>query len=131
MSDLVRMLGKKRTQEEIQSFLLRVGGNQDWSTDEDAVFCSMRDKGLELMFDRSEVLHAIFLLSEGEDGADEYREEIPGGLVFSYSQQDVRTKLGSPSSASEAKRFLNETISPWDKYNCGSYTIHIEYSRSK
>ena len=57
---------------------------------------SLRDGLLVKLSEAGEIL-AIFLMSEGKDGASEFRGELPGRLNFAAEPEDAIRALGAPA----------------------------------
>lgn len=71
----------------------------------------------------------VFFYSEGKDNYSEYKEELPFGLTFRDTREDVIDKLGDESwqrRAQDGKRVISNR---WDKLPNVPYRLHVTYSK--
>lgn len=72
-------------------------------------------------------LSGVFLYAEGKDSYSQFVGELPMGLSFSTSQENIGKKLGS-SSWDRKRSDGSVAAERWD--NVADYRIHITYSKS-
>lgn len=68
----------------------------------------------------------IFFHAEGKDGYSEYKGELPGGISFSDTREDVLKKMGTPSwqrMSKDGQRIIT------DRWELPNYRLHVTYSK--
>lgn len=77
----------------------------------------------------SSILETILLYSEGLDEYSAYQGEMPNGISFGHSRAQVRKRLGKPEKSGAASK--RDQIPPWDRYNFGTYGLHVQYAEDE
>jgi hypothetical protein len=105
---LVRLFGKSEQSQEVQALRAEMGNDPKRSDYEDASYLIWYERGVEILFDKKQPIPAvktIFLHAKSRDehkGAflnppyQEYCGELPCGLSFKDSRDDVERRLGKP-----------------------------------
>lgn len=104
-----------------------VGEAQEW-TDEGDVYFTSKTSGVELLTNTRGDVAAIFLFGPESEGVSEYRSDLPSGLRFGLSRDEVRSLLGDPDESGDAKVHLGDAIASWDKYRLADYCLHARYA---
>lgn len=69
----------------------------------------------------------VFFYSEGKDNYNQYKSDLPFGLSFNDTRQDVLMKLGQQSwqrLAKDGKRVISDR---WDDLPDVPYRLHVTY----
>jgi hypothetical protein len=59
---------------------------------------------------------------------EEYRDEIPLGLILSMSQTAKMKRLGEPVRSGGGNRVIFGAFPAWDKYYFKRFSLHLQYS---
>lgn len=87
------------------------------------IFYEFQDHDLEIQCNKNFIIETIFI-----KGSDFDKELLHLDFDFNFTQDMIRDCLGEPSfSGSESNsRYLGKS-GAWDRFDFGSYVIHIEY----
>jgi hypothetical protein len=95
---LSSMLGKGIDSAEIKTSLSSLGTPQiNKSSAGD--YYSFQAEGVSLKFDTQNKLDAIFYYSEGADGFQQYKGDLPLGLTFQLTRKEIESILGPPDNS--------------------------------
>jgi len=93
----------------------------------DDEFQEYKELGFGLCYE-SGVLHQVALHSGlGDSSYARYERELIHGVVFGYSEDDVRQEMGSPVFEGGGNSGFFGKVLRWIKYKRGSHTIHFEF----
>jgi hypothetical protein len=106
INTLKALLGKVEESEEMAAFRRGLKDPPKVSRFSDIYYHEWKDHGLAFLFDKKGALTTIFLYADGADGYKQYRGQLPEGLRFSDTREDVENKLGEPEKLDPA----------WDVY---------------
>jgi hypothetical protein len=88
--------------------------------------------GISMVLPDGEITSAVHLHSFGHDGYSEFQGEIPAGIVFAMSRDEVRSRLGNPVECGDGGRVLLLGPRPaWDAYVVDGQRLHLEYAEDK
>lgn len=97
--------------------------------DEDTLYLLNSDEGIGVTMPLNLIIDTIQFYSEGKDGCSMFKGELPFNLQFSYSRDEVRSRLGMPKKSGGGKTVLYIGYTPyWDKYFLDGCTLHFQYS---
>ncbi len=118
MNNIVDLIGKKKAEPEVSSFIDSMNGTCEEDLYGDLIINDYKEHGLCIYFDESsERLSSLFFYSEGKDEHHEYKEELPHNLTFTERRESIISRLGSPSQRKDK----------WDRFDFEDYFIHITY----
>lgn len=128
-SDLLNLLGRDLHEPAVQSVIQQLG-YPDLEEDEPSGFVIDTSwHGLELHLSDNKAINAIVLHTD--DPNDEllcaYRGELPMGLSFSMTRDDVRKLLGSPIASGEGTLVLGLQLQAWDNFVSNQHRYQIKY----
>jgi hypothetical protein len=84
--------------------------------------------GLEAVATHDGVVQAIFFKAKGVEGSAGYAEDLPNGLAFSNSRNDVRQNLATPAMSGEAGgEGIMAIAHSWDRFEDGKTYLRCEY----
>lgn len=81
---------------------------------------SYQSHGLCIYIDQNDNIVNAFLYSEGYEEFSQYKLDLPHGIKFSDTREDVYNKLGEPEIHREK----------FARYDFGRYLVHFQYSSS-
>lgn len=97
--------------------------------EENTLYLLNSDEGIGVTMPLNLIISTIQLYSEGKDGCRMFKGELPFNLQFSYSRDEVRSRLGMPKKSGGGKTVLYIGYTPyWDKYFLDGCTLHFQYS---
>lgn len=125
---VIGLLGRRKSEPDFLEFLhASIGEFRTWE-DEGDTFYTGRSSGVEVLVSGEGSVDAVFLFGPGSGEGPEYIGTLPHGLRFGYSRAEVRSLLGQPIESGEGETFLGQVVYPWDKFDCGRYTLHVRYT---
>jgi hypothetical protein len=137
-----KLLGKPVDSPEVKVFLVNLDATENLEIDPDdgTAYISREELGFSLLFKEAGwiknpsyaslpkntlVFVSCFYYAEGHEGYRQFSGELPRGLSFSDSRDDVHKKLGPPSWQRERNgRVISE------KWVFGDRSLHVTYSRN-
>ena len=105
-------------------------------------FAQVKDKGIALAFKEKSyvlsnrtrfdphgplILIAVHLYGEDVEGFRGFEGELPGGIRFRTSSEDVRARLGTPSKSGGGNIDFGKTWPFWDRYTFPECAVRIQY----
>jgi hypothetical protein len=94
----------------------------------DQSYVSFPDLGISLVLPDDEVVSAVHLYSDQHDGFSGYAGELPNGLSFGMTKDEVRATFGDPDQSGPARDIHPFGMSPaWDSFVSDGRRIHVEY----
>jgi hypothetical protein len=99
INTLKALLGKGEESAEMAAFRRGLKGPPKVTRLPDCYFHSWKEHGLSIRFDDKGAVTEILLHAGGKDGYKQYRGEVPEGLRFSDTREDVEKKLGEPEKS--------------------------------
>ena len=95
----------------------------------DVKFFLNRKLGIDIIISDKGYSTAIHFYSKHHKDIEEFKDELPFSLMFSYSQNKAREMLGIPNFVGEEGfSFLYGTIPPWDKYIYSNFSLHVQFT---
>jgi hypothetical protein len=95
-------------------------GDSEFQTE---VFYEFQAHDLEIQCDKNFIIETIFIKGSAFD-----KELLDLDFDFSFNQDMIRICLGEPSfSSNESNSQYLGKSGAWDRFDFGSYVIHIEY----
>jgi hypothetical protein len=97
----------------------------------DEYYIEIPSIGVSMVLPDGETVTAIHLHAENHEGYSQYQGEIPTGILFSMSREQVRKILGAPIQYSDGRKVLLLGERPaWDAYIINDLKIHFEYAEN-
>jgi hypothetical protein len=95
-------------------------------------YVEMPEAGLSLVLLEDMMIDTVHLYSDGYDSYSGYAQQLPEGIDFNMSRDQVRSKIGIPSMHSEGIKvpILGEKPA-WDLFLRSKYKLHVEYAPNK
>lgn len=121
---IVSLLGKNLNDSEVQKFIEEnnVLDIFDGTTSLHYIFA-----GLEFSINmETKDLTTIFFHNVEASGP--YRDTLPNGLSFWFSQEQVRKHLGQPEQSKAARKYLGLNWPSFDKFFFESYDLNVTYT---
>ena len=90
-------------------------------------YCELHDHGFELKFTSDGRLEAFFLFAEGViegQRVTRFAGDLPSGLRFDMTREDVRRHLGPPDRHSDKRGKWSRPYDAWG----ASVELHVTYS---
>ncbi|WP_404424958.1 hypothetical protein [Nibricoccus sp. IMCC34717] len=126
---------------------LKAFGTQDMRRTEYLGFLEYCEQGVSLVFTEGGMLGVkdssfakdlfltgVHFYSAGRDGYNQYEGELPNGIAFGQTRDEVLKKLGPPaeSGGGGTSKVLNRSIPHWVKYTQDNNIIlHAEFGANE
>lgn len=95
----------------------------------DESYVELLDLGVSMVLPDGETIAAVQLHDENHEGYSRFSGEIPAGISFVMSRQQVRNLLGLPVQSGDGGHVVMLGHRPaWDAYKIDEQRLHIEYS---
>ena len=95
-------------------------------------YVELPERGCSILIDWNDVATCVQFYGGGKDAAyQQYRGELPLGLTFDSSRDDVRRALGQPLRYNDGGGLLpilKTRMNAWDLFSFESHKLHFEYS---
>lgn len=126
-NSVVDFLGAHQSSAGLRKWVENLPGDMTTSESDGRHYLEFMEAGVALQFDsKSSILETILLYSKGLDEYSAYQGQLPDGIGFGHSRTEVRKRLGKPEQSGAASK--RDQIPPWDRYNFGTYGLHVQYS---
>jgi hypothetical protein len=134
--DVRPLFGLRLDAPEVAAFLARFPEHKVSKPNDGAQYVTFRSLGLDLLFrpptgyqggrtKHLRVLECAFLYRQGEERHDEF-PDLPFGIAFSDTRDELVRKLGEPFTSSLA---IGLGALAWEKWRVGELTVHAMYDR--
>lgn len=125
-----QLAGKSMDSPEVRRYIDSLGSEPTISEFEGGrIYCSLKQIGLELVFDEDELRAIHYLGPDSDSDAAAYAGALPGGLTFNDSKDAVLKKLGAPAKSQQGvddpRPFVE--MKPWVKYRFGDHWLQIQF----
>lgn len=118
-NELTQLIGQRFKDQTVQDVLAKVPGRSKREKDDDDIYHTYRDGGLELVEAASSGrIAGLFLHAKGRS-YKEYPGELPESLNFGMSRQEIRVVLGEPDKENGTRE---------DQWDRGLYRLGVKYS---
>jgi hypothetical protein len=126
----VDFLGAHENSAGLRQWMDALPGDKTVLPSDDRHYLEFMEAGVALQFDsESSILETILLYTEGHDEYSGYQGELPNGIDFGHSRNEVRKRLGKPEKSGAADK--RDQTPAWDRYNFGTYGLHVQYSEDE
>jgi len=99
MRSLFPVLGKRVQSDEFKAWLEKLGEPPEIDRFDDCYFYVFKQHGVDLRFDKTDVVKVVFFYSKGADGHAQYVGDLPFGLSFQMTRREIESILGPPESS--------------------------------
>lgn len=88
--------------------------------------------GIDLILKPDQTIRAVHLYSENHKGAKSFKDQIPFGLKITFTMDETRELLGTPTITGGGDySIIYGTAPSWDKYVFDDYFLHLQFSKNK
>lgn len=95
----------------------------------DESYVELLGLGVSMVLPDGETIATVQLHGEGNEGYSRFSGEIPAGISFAMSRDQVRNLLGFPVQSGDGGHVVLLGHRPaWDAYKIDEQRLHIEYS---
>jgi hypothetical protein len=128
--DFNRILGLPLEHPEVQMVIGSLGGHLTADALDAEFSVEIPDRGIAFKFDDKRRLSSVFLEGPSSGTSAAYADELPDGLSFSMSRQEVRTALGAPtkSGGGTTSAVFNRVTPRWDRFDRRDSSLHVQYN---
>ncbi|HET9652446.1 MAG TPA: hypothetical protein VFP36_09650 [Usitatibacter sp.] len=134
MSTVIDLLGRNIAEPEVAKRLadfpgLRPedGGPSPDERIEPVSYLRSAQDGLLIKISTEGEILAILMLSDGKDGASEFRGELPGRLNFAAEPEDAIRALGAPALRCPAATFGGHRLGELLRFDRPTHSLHIQF----
>lgn len=97
INELQDIIGLDIKSKSFQAFLSKLEVAPEISRYDDSYFYVFKTKGIDINFNNSNTVKAVFLFTEGADEHKQYQGIIPYDIQFTDTRKDIEQKLGPPN----------------------------------
>ena len=134
MTTLLDLLGTNVASEEARRVLARFPGIRSEIEDlgpgssiAPARYLRSEDDGVLIKCSPEGDVNAIFLMSEGKDGFEQYDGPLPGQLTFESTPPDAIRALGPPAYRRQARRIGSVDVGELLRFDTADRSIHFQF----
>jgi hypothetical protein len=128
LSTLVELLEKSKDDNEVLDLIHSLDKRAKIRRREDRHYCSLRKQGIELLFDDTTRLRAVFLHSDGHERFHAFESALPGDIRFGMERSEIHKKAGPPYKSGGGTVLFGDMVPHWDKYRFPTFFMHLTYS---
>ena len=134
MHKLLDLLGMNVTSDDVKETLARFPGIHSEVEDlgpgsgiAPAHYLRSEDDGVLIKCSADGDINAIFLMSEGKDGFEQYDGALPGNLTFASGPEDALRAFGKPAYRREARRIGSLDVGELLRFDWPDRSVHFQF----
>lgn len=134
MHKLLDLLGINVTSEEAKEILARYPGMHSEVEDlgpgsgiAPAHYLRSEADGVMIKCNAEGDVNAIFLMSDGKDGFEQFHGTLPGNLRFDSSPEDAIRAFGKPAYRREARRMGSLNVGELLRFDWPDRSLHFQF----
>lgn len=118
-AELTRLIGQQMKDPKAQGVLTQIPGRGKREKNDDDIYHTYRDGGLEVVEDADSGRVATMFLHAKSRSFKEYSGELPESIGFGMTRQEVRAALGEPDKENGTRE---------DQWDRGPYRLGVKYA---